>query len=80
MREGTAADLPQNSELVAGSLTRLDRLLSDYRVGTIAINELIATLAEELAGDSESIESIIICARHQRRICDDSACPASTLD
>lgn len=63
----------QNSELVAGSLTRLDRLLSDYRAGTIAVNELIASLADELSGDSESIESIVICARHQRRICDDSA-------
>ena len=61
----------QNAALIADSLTRLDQLATAYKSGATSAQEMAAALVEELSADAESIESIQICARHQRRIADD---------
>ena len=61
----------QHVELMSESMLRVRAALDALRSGEIDAPTFLDRAEAELRGDSESVEAIQICARHQRRIADD---------
>ena len=70
----------QHVELMSESLLRVRAAHEALRAGEIDAATFLDRTEAELRGDSESVEAIQICARHQRRIADDMCVSASRND
>lgn len=63
--------LSNNAELISDSIKRLTSSLEQLRTSRSVDEATLSMLTTELEGDSESIESILLCSVHMQRTAHD---------